>query len=269
MSLVGSLNKGKEKAVINLSEIRENPHNKYMDDKNYSQEKTDMEITALANSIEKYGQFHNLVVYRDNSLDDGKEYTLLSGAKRFRALNKLYSEGKNDGTADALVYPKPNSLADEIDIIQDANLQRKPELDNHELLYQEIIEKEEVYDRLKESGEVTKGLFKRPFVSTMLGISEGTVTNIKNEFEGTEKEKPKKKKTKRDIKKEQQKKKFEALAENIHSYVESACNKVKVSNKELSFKYDSFEDLQHLLELINLSSVLEEINEDESNGEEV
>ena len=196
--------------------------------------------------------------YKDETYDDLKRPISIQHKLRAYRLRAYLTE-----TFGEFFFPKTNEVERNMMTLADM-------LSAHEVAYaNKIVGRESIFRQDAIKLFHTKGLFKRPFVATMLGISEGTVTNIKNEFEGTEKEKPKKKKTKRDIKKEQQKKKFEALAENIHSYVESACNKVKVSNKELSFKYDSFEDLQHLLELINLSSVLEEINEDESNGEEV
>ena len=54
---------------------------------------------------------------------------------------------------------------------------------NHYEIYEEIKKLEKEYIHLKENNEIPKGLFKRVYVATHLGISEGTVTNIKNEYD--------------------------------------------------------------------------------------
>ena len=52
------------------------------------------------------------------------------------------------------------------------------------------------------------------------------------------------------------------MAEEIQSEVASACSKVKLTDKELTFKYDCIEDLEHLLEILNLQEVyLDELKE--------
>ena len=262
MSLAKKLNGGKQKTKLHISQIRENPKNAYMNDEYYAQESVNNIIEAIANSIEKHGQLHNAVVYADKDNHDGKEYTLLSGAKRYRAIALLAEQGRGDGMIDVVIQDAPSDVAQEVDIISDGNIQGNPALKDHKLLYQEILLKEQQYDELKQNGEIPKGLFKRVYVSTHLGIAEGTVTNIKNEFEGTKTEKPKKKKTPKQLQKENRLAKFKEVGQTIYEDAfGSCCDGIKLTDKELSFKYSSLEDLEHLLELMNVDVSIDELKE--------
>lgn len=261
MSLTKILNGGKQKTRLNISQIRENPRNFYENENVYKktvdkESGEDIELIALANSIESKGQLHNAVVYRDTSIDDGKEYTLLSGARRYRAITYLYNNNRSDGGIDVLIEDKPADIMEEMDILVDGNLQRKPDLQKKpELRYQEILQKEMLFDELKAKGEIPKGkgMHKRKFVSIQLGISEGTIENLHKKFDAGNDALSEKKKTKVN-KVEEQKNKYQAIANEIQSEVAMACSKVKLTNKELTFKYDSLEDLEHLLELFNIEN---------------
>jgi len=66
----------------------------------------------MAQLIQENGQESNGVVY-EQSGEDGKHYTLLSGERRLKAITKNYEEGKGDGLMDVKVVPKPQDDADE------------------------------------------------------------------------------------------------------------------------------------------------------------
>ena len=77
------LNGGKQSLKVHIDDIRVNPNNDY--------EINEDEVISLSLSIEKYGQLHNGVVYEDEG-EDGKNYTLISGEKRYRAIKLLFQE---------------------------------------------------------------------------------------------------------------------------------------------------------------------------------
>lgn len=56
-------------------------------------------------------------------------------------------------------------------------------LQDHKYAYEQIKKLEKDYLSMKKIGKIPKGVFKRVFVCCNLGISEGSVTNVKNEFE--------------------------------------------------------------------------------------
>ena len=167
MSLVQNMSKGNKKNTVHISEIRCNPENEYVSEELCPKTDTQAQIEALALSIEEHGLLHNLVVYEDES-GDGKKYTLLSGEKRYHAIELLIEQGKHNGYVDVQINEKPADISDEIDIISSANLQLPR---NHKILYKEIKQKEAKYDELKKLGKVPKGLHKRDYVAKCIGIS--------------------------------------------------------------------------------------------------
>lgn len=263
MSLAKTLNGGKQKTKLHISQIRENPKNEYMNEEYYSQESVSSIIEAIANSIEKHGQLHNAVVYAETNDIDNKEYTLLSGAKRYRAIKMLEEQERGDGMIDVVIQEKPKDISQEIDIIGDGNIQGNPALKDHKLLYQEILLKEQQYDELKKNNEIPKGLFKRVYVATHLGISEGTVTNIKNEFEETSQNKVQKKKTTKQLEKEKKLERYKEVGEKIYEdKFGSYCDGIKLTDKELAFKYTSLEDLENLFKLLNINISINKLKND-------
>lgn len=76
---------------IALVNIRTNPDNqifRVMDD--------DEDIRILAEDIKRNGLMHNLVVFPEQS-EEGMVYVLLSGERRFRALNYLQEKAMQHG----------------------------------------------------------------------------------------------------------------------------------------------------------------------------
>lgn len=49
-------------------------------------------VEDMAELIQKYGQDENGVVYMDESVGDGKKYTLLAGERRFKAIKLNYEK---------------------------------------------------------------------------------------------------------------------------------------------------------------------------------
>ena len=235
MSLAKTLNKGKQKTKIHINDIRENPDNYY----DFKQE----EIAALANSILEHGQIHNGLVYEETG-SDGKHYTLLSGAKRYRAISLLYNSNTedkivHDGYMDVLVQEKPKNKYVMKDVIGDANLQRRP---THETLYKEIKEKEEFYDYLVSIGKRPEQN-KREYIGSALGITGRQVTNIKNKYEG------KSEKTKNIEKSSRQEynKKFAKEIKKKYQF------NTTVTAKSITFKCDNTEELNEFLKYVGIN----------------
>lgn len=224
MSLAKTLNKGKQKTKIHIDNIRVNRKNDY--------EINEDEVRALALSIKKHGQLHNAVVYEEDG-DDGKHYTLLSGEKRYRAITLLYTNNEHDGKMDVLVQEKPENQYEMRDVINDANLQRKPD---HATLYKEIKAKDEYYQYLVNKGE-RPGLHRRDYIANALGISSRNVDNIINEFEGN------KKRTKAITSsgRKEYNKQFEKNLAKKHGFLTS------VSQKSITFKFTGTEELNEFL----------------------
>lgn len=170
MSLVKQINGGEQYIQIHINDIRENQGNFYDLDSN--------EIQAIAYSILKYGQIQNADVYKEE-LNDGKHYTLISGAKRYRAIKLLYESKQHNGYLYAKVYDKPTESIEEMNMICDANLQRRT---NHSTLYKEILQKQKYYEYLCSIGE-KPSQHKRDFIGDALGITGRQVSNIIREFE--------------------------------------------------------------------------------------
>lgn len=268
MSLAAHLsNSGKQKIKINVSQIRENPLNFYEKEDVYKrtidkETGQDIELVSLAEGIKEKGQMHNIVVYADNTINDGKEYTLISGARRYKAILLNYQNGESDGSVDALVIDKPANAYEESMLIMEGNKQRRREFATQEIAYQEILTMEQIYDEYKNQGLIPKGqVNKRKYVSMQLGIAEGKIHNLHQKFDKTNENLTPKQRAKSN-RAEKTKKKYNEVAEEIQSEVASACSKVKLTDKELTFKYDCIEDLEHLLEILNLQEVyLDELKE--------
>lgn len=229
MSLAKTLSKGKEKTQIHINDIRENDKNDYQINED--------EVNALALSIKTYGLLHNVVVYREESAFDNKHYTLISGAKRFRAVSLLYADGQHDGYIDATIDEKNENEIVEQDKINAANLYRRP---SHETLYKEIKQKESYYEYLVAQGQRPE-LNKRDYVGQALGISGRQVTNIKNEFE---KEKgPKKEDTYNNYLKDCSKQ----IKENYHI-------DVKLSRKGITLPVRNTEEMNLILSKLGIEN---------------
>ncbi|WP_304818979.1 ParB N-terminal domain-containing protein [uncultured Clostridium sp.] len=173
-SLMGDNKKGTVK--ISVNDIRENPNNHF----SIPEEK----VKALALSVYNQEQLHNIVVYEDD-LGDGKHYTLISGATRFRAISYLYNNNTpekewHNGNIDAMIVEKPKNELDEKIIIVAANNQREMTDEDYYFI---IKTYEEEYDSLKANNQ-KPDVDKRDYVGKKMGKSGRWVTIIKNKIEG-------------------------------------------------------------------------------------
>ena len=84
MSLARQLSRGIQKKKVSVDEVRENPKNFYI--------VREMDVEKLMRSMLSEGQLENVLVYEDEDPADGKKYTLLSGATRYRALKRIKNE---------------------------------------------------------------------------------------------------------------------------------------------------------------------------------
>ena len=116
------IEKGREKAPvleIDTTEIRVNPLN-------YASKRADEEelIAAMEKTIKEFGQQEYGVVYEDESDEDDKTYTLISGERRFRAIENLRKKGEHIGIFIAKIIPKPESKIKEELLILQNNIKR-------------------------------------------------------------------------------------------------------------------------------------------------
>lgn len=160
MSLGGSLfgETKKRRTNVDMQLIRYNELNRTVSEE---------DIELVINSIKEDGLLHNLVVYKEE-LEDGKQYTLLSGEARLRAIKKLLDEGEYDeDTVQCVVLNKPENLWEEKRLLHGGNHQ-------HDLTEEEkkqaVRDGLEYYEYLKEQGSAPTGL-KRDFVGDYAGIS--------------------------------------------------------------------------------------------------
>lgn len=273
MSSLGATlsNNGKHKTKIKLCDIRENPLNFYEKDDVYKktidkETGEDIELLSLAEGIRNSGQMHNVVVYENTDINDGKKYTLISGARRYKAM--LYNHEHNNGVEeiDALIVKKPQNEYEERLLIIEGNKQRRREFQSKTTAYQEVLSLEQIYDNYKKDGLIEKGqITRRKFVAQSLGISEGTVENLHHQFdkknsennEETATKKPKRRQNKQTKKKN----KYAEVANEIANEVSFACSNVELTEKTLIFSYETLEDLEHLLDSFSIDVDLSNLKE--------
>lgn len=265
MSLAGTLqNKGNLKTKVKITQIRENPLNFYENTDVYKktidkETGEDIELMSLADGLKEHGQMHNLVVYEDTSIDDGKKYTLISGARRYKASFLNYENGVGSDEIDVLIIKKPENAYEEQLLIIEGNKQRRREFQSKQVAYKEVCAVEQIFDNYKKQGLIPKGqVNKRKFVALSLGISEGTVENLHHKFDKTNAD-TSEKKQKVSKKKSKAKAIYNIIANEIQSEIAAVCDKVKLTEKEITFRYETVEDLKKLLEKFNINTDISEI----------
>lgn len=88
MALIDVMSGGNSFRKVSVDEIRPNRENFYAS----ISENEDQMVEDMAELIQKYGQDENGVVYMDESVGDGKKYTLLAGERRFKAIKLNYEK---------------------------------------------------------------------------------------------------------------------------------------------------------------------------------
>lgn len=176
MSLARQLSQGIQKKKVSIDEVRENPSNFY--------EVKDSDVEKVMRSMLTEGQLENAVAYEDETPGDGKKYTLISGATRYRALCRIVNEGLVNESCDGMlridIHPRPGSALIESRMLRDANLQReKTKAD----MYHEIISCEHEVEHLRSRNpDAFRGMKSRDAVGMMLGITGRQVDNRKQAY---------------------------------------------------------------------------------------
>ncbi len=153
---------------ISVSKIRVNPVNFYAENAD-----EEIYVDQMADLIEEWGQDVNAVVYLDDSQDDGKTYTLLSGERRFKAISKLFDQNQGDGMIHVKIVDKPESMDSEMlqIITKNANRNKSKEVREHEV---QILS--EIWQHMVDENRAPKGRFVE-WAATQIGVSPRTVTN--------------------------------------------------------------------------------------------
>lgn len=110
MALIDVMSGGNSFRKVSVDEIRPNRENFYAS----ISENEDQMVEDMAELIQKYGQDENGVVYMDESVGDGKKYTLLAGERRFKAIKLNYEKGIGDGLFQVKVVAKPKDVTEEL-----------------------------------------------------------------------------------------------------------------------------------------------------------
>lgn len=143
-SLLDLMSGGVKFEKISVTDIRPNPRNFYRES-----EDEDEYVEAMAQLIQENGQESNGVVF-EQSGEDGKHYTLLSGERRLKAITKNFEEGKGDGLMDVKVVPRPQDDMDEYLRLIRNNAQRNK---SKQIREKEVEIALGIYNRLAEQGQ--------------------------------------------------------------------------------------------------------------------
>ncbi len=152
---------------IPMEKIRINANNFYA--------QTDFEeeaIDQMADLLEENGQDANILVYLDPREEDGKEYTLLSGERRFKAMKKLLDLGKSDGMIQAKIEEAPESPEDEMLRLIRGNAQRTK---SKEIRCLEVKALQKVWEEMKRNG-TAQGRFVE-WAGKNIGVSARQIQN--------------------------------------------------------------------------------------------
>ena len=220
---------GNREKKIHISEIRENPYNEF--------QISEANVKKLAMSIYANKQIQNISVYEDD-LGDGKKYTLLSGATRYRAVSLLFSKNTSeqtfsDGYLVAAIEEKPKSSFEEKLLIVEANSQRDMSDEDYYFI---IKTYEEEYDKLKAQGN-RPDIDRRDYVGRKMGKSGRWVTIMKNKIEGKSEKTQRKEKSSRQA----YNKVFARKISKNYKLLTS------VTSKSITFKCTDTEELNELL----------------------
>lgn len=110
MALIDVMSGGNSFRKVSVDEIRPNRENFYAS----ISDNEDQMVEDMAELIQEYGQDENGVVYMDESVGDGKKYTLLAGERRFKAIKLNYEKGIGDGLFQVKVVAKPKDVTEEL-----------------------------------------------------------------------------------------------------------------------------------------------------------
>ncbi|OLU43592.1 ParB N-terminal domain-containing protein [Faecalibaculum rodentium] len=230
---------------ISVEKIRINPENFYA--------QTDFEqeaIDQMADLLNENGQDANILVFADPQ-DDGKEYTLLSGERRYKAVLKLVSEGKSDGMIQAKIEDAPESKSDEMLRLIRGNAQRTKTKD---IRIQEVKSLQAIWEEMKKSG-TAEGRFV-DWAGKNIGMSARQISNYLKEAAGTggtvEPE------TTEDETDQEQLKLEEFLSALSRELKDHTNGQIRVNKKmQLQVRNETLTELAHHLECLECASLAE------------
>ncbi|WP_217948558.1 MULTISPECIES: ParB N-terminal domain-containing protein [Erysipelotrichaceae] len=177
-SLLDLMSGGVKFEKVSVTDIRPNPRNFYGES-----EEEEAYVEAMAQLIQENGQESNGVVY-EQSGEDGKHYTLLSGERRLKAITKNYEEGKGDGLMDVKVVPQPQDDADEYLRLIRNNAQRNK---SKQIREKEVEIALGIYNQLAEQGQRPAGK-KREWIGAQVGLSPRQVQSYLKALESAQEE---------------------------------------------------------------------------------
>lgn len=164
MSLLDLMSEGNTFKNVHVNEIRPNTMNFYA---HINDEDEEIYVSDMAEQLQEFGQDTNGVVYLDESVGDGKKYTLLAGERRWKATVKNYENGIGDGMFQVKVVPKPvDEVTEIIHIIMNNAQRNKPK----EIRKSEVDMLNECWIELEAQGKKPKGK-KREWIGKNTGLS--------------------------------------------------------------------------------------------------
>lgn len=253
MNLTEIMSSGQSYKQIHVDEIRVNPVNFYREE-----EDEHFYVNSMAELIQKDGMDANGIVYLDQSIDDGKSYTLLSGERRFKAVQKNYENDLCDGLFYAKVVTKPQNETEEMLRIISANNHRNK---SPELRRKEVKALEMCWNELKARGEKIQGK-KREWIAEKIGLSPRMVQNYlkdepKEEPSNTEQEDSEASQEEDDVKtaKEELKEKYKAISKRAKEIYDMD---IKITEKSVALKFDGQEELREVLSKLGLEDLISE-----------
>lgn len=163
MSLISVMSEGNSFRKVSVNEVRVNRENFYA----HISEDEEQKVDNMAEMIQNFGQDENGVVYVDESIGDGKKYTLLAGERRFKAIKKNFERGIGDGMFQVKIVPKPKDVTEElIRIIMYNGIRNK----SKDVRKAEVDALCMCWDELEANGQKPKGL-KREWIAEYIGLS--------------------------------------------------------------------------------------------------
>lgn len=236
MGLLDNMAQASVVKKIHISDIRENQLNQY-----------DLEdIEELAQLILEKGQRSNGTVYYDNTIQDGKHYTLIGGNRRYCAIKYLVEQQKHDGFMECKICGKPTDELSEKEMLLVDNAQREKKLKDR---IWEVQVGLDLYNRDKAAGVVPTGTKARDYIGKKIGLSGRHVQNILKEI-NNQSEKQKKIKKERD-----------RTLIGMEKQIERICDcKIKLSEKSITFKCTDVDDLNRLLCDLGIQDELDKLS---------
>ena len=203
---------------VDIEDIRENTHNIF----------AQRDIEELKENIKKDGLLKPLEVYQD-----GNQFILIGGHRRYNALLELYMEDLVEPEINCIIYPKPNSENDEMLQIITSNAQRN-------MSKEEMVEVTKILLKVLENEPERKPYLmdRRTWIGGYLGVCGKTAQEYINQANGKE--------TKKKAK----------VVDHTFDYAEELlrnkfCTKAKITKNKLTLSFSDIEDLNRILEMMD------------------